>query len=227
MKLIEPSYEILTEISSDGIKELKYIERIARICYKSEDKITEDGESAKKLIGMLIKKGHEAMLEHSMLSVLFICDRGISHELVRHRVASFAQESTRYVNYSLDNKGGECTFILPEFWDVNQVYAPDGEEAEGRDAKLEVWKQNMEKAEDCYLSLVGAGAKPEQARTVLPNSTKTEIVVTANYREWRNILKLRTESHAHPTMRYIMIPLLKELKDRIPVIFDDIMIEGE
>ena len=227
MKLIEPSYEILTEISSDGIKELKYIERIARICYKSEDKITEDGESAKKLIGMLIKKGHEAMLEHSMLSVLFICDRGISHELVRHRIASFAQESTRYVNYSLDEKGGECAFILPEFWDVNQIYAPDGEEAEGRDAKLEVWKQNMEKAEDCYLSLVNSGAKPEQARTVLPNSTKTEIVVTANYREWRNILKLRTESHAHPTMRYIMIPLLKELKDKIPVIFDDIMIEGE
>jgi thymidylate synthase (FAD) len=227
MKLIEPSYEILTEISSDGIKELKYIERIARICYKSEDKITEDGESAKKLVGMLIKKGHEAMLEHSMLSVLFTCDRGISHELVRHRIASFAQVSQRYVNYSLDKNGGECAFILPEFWDVNQVYAPDGEEAEDRDAKLEVWKQNMERAEDCYLSLIDSGARPEQARTVLPNSTATEIVVTANYREWRNILKLRTESHAHPSMRYLMIPLLKELKDRIPVIFDDIMIEGE
>lgn len=227
MRFVEASYEILSPISENGIQELQMIEKIARVCYKSEGNITEDGESAKKLITSLIKKGHEAMLEHSMLSVKFICDRGISHELVRHRLASFAQESQRYVNMSLDKFGGECTFILPEFWDVNQVYAPDGEEAEDRDAKLEMWKQVMEKSEDTYLSLIDANAKPEQARSVLPNSTKTEIVVTANYREWRNIFKLRTESHAHPSMRYLMIPLLKDVKDKIPVVFDDILIEGE
>ena len=92
MKIVEPKYEILTDISEGGIKELQQIERVARVCYKSEDKITPDGESAKKLVGFLVKQGHEAMLEHSQLSVLFTCDRGIANELVRHRIASFAQE---------------------------------------------------------------------------------------------------------------------------------------
>lgn len=115
MKIVEPKYEILTDISEGGIKELQQIERVARVCYKSEDKITPDGESAKKLVGFLVKQGHEAMLEHSQLSVLFTCDRGIANELVRHRIASFAQESTRYCNYSKEKFGGEIAVIQP-FW---------------------------------------------------------------------------------------------------------------
>ena len=115
MKIVEPKYEILTDISEGGIKELQQIERVARVCYKSEDKITPDGESAKKLVGFLVKQGHEAMLEHSQLSVLFTCDRGIANELVRHRIASFAQESTRYCNYSKEKFGGELSFIRPYY----------------------------------------------------------------------------------------------------------------
>ena len=111
MKKIRAGFEILTPISEGGIKELQHIEKIGRVCYKSEDRITEDGESAKKFVGMLIRNGHEAMIEHSSLSVKFTVDRGVSHELVRHRIASFAQESTRYCNYSNNKFGGECAYI--------------------------------------------------------------------------------------------------------------------
>ena len=120
MKILEPSYEILTPISPGGIQELKLIERVARICYQSEDWITEDGESANKIVKMLISRGHEAMIEHSFLSVIFTVDRGVSHELVRHRIASFAQESTRYCNYSKDKFDGEVTFIQPPFFNTDQ-----------------------------------------------------------------------------------------------------------
>ena len=212
MKIINASYEILTDISPYGTLELEQIERAARTCYKSEDKITEQGESAKKLIKNLIKNGHEAMLEHSQLSVKFICDRGVSHELVRHRMASFAQESTRYCNYSDDKFGNELTFIKPIFFDLTMD--------EG-----ELWLEAMEHAEDYYFSLLDDLCSPQEARCVLPNSLKTEVVMTANYREWRHILKLRTDKAAHPQMRELMVPLLKELKERIPVIFDDIEVE--
>ena len=122
MKIVEPKYEILTDISEGGIKELQQIERAARICVKSEDKITPDGESAKKLVRFLVKQGHEAMLEHSpQLSVLFTCDRAIANELVRHRIASFAQESTRYCNYSNEKFGGELSFIRPYYIDVTDA----------------------------------------------------------------------------------------------------------
>lgn len=209
MKIIEPSYEILTEISEGGIKELQHIEKIVRVCYKSEDKITEDGESAKKFVKMLIDIGHEAMIEHSTLSVKFTVDRGVSHELVRHRIASFAQESTRYCNYSKDKFDNGITFIKPFFFDEHSE-------------KYDFWKRAMELSEYLYLDLLESGATPQEARSVLPNSTKTEITITANYREWRNFFKLRTEKAAHPQMREITIPLLKELKEKLPIIFDDI-----
>ena len=212
MKILEPSYEILTPISPGGIQELKHIEKIGRVCYKSEDKITEDGESAKKFVKMLIDRGHEAMIEHSSLSVKFIVDRAISHELVRHRIASFAQESTRYCNYSKDKFNGEVTFIQPPFFNVEQYSR---------------WYHAMENAEAVYLDLLACGATPQEARSVLPNSTKTEITITTNYREWRHFLKLRTALAAHPQMREITIPLLKELQTKIPIIFDDIKLEGE
>lgn len=210
MRIIEPSYEILTEISEGGIKELQHIEKIGRVCYKSEDKITEDGESAKKFVKMLIDRGHEAMIEHSSLSVKFIVDRGVSHELVRHRIASFAQESTRYCNYSKDKFDNGVTFIKPFFFD---------------DVRYQRWLSAMFAAESVYLDLLDSGATPQEVRSVLPNSTKTEITITANYREWRNFFKLRTAKAAHPQMREVTIPLLAELKKKLPIIFDDTEVE--
>lgn len=210
MRIIEPSYEILTDISEGGIKELQHIEKIGRVCYKSEDKITEDGESAKKFVKMLIERTHEAMIEHSSLSVKFTVDRGVSHELVRHRIASFAQESTRYCNYSKDKFDNGITFIKPFFFD---------------DTKYQRWVSAMADAESAYMDLINNGATPQEARSVLPNSTKTEITITANYREWRSFFKLRTAKAAHPSIREITIPLLKELKEKLPIIFDDIEIE--
>ena len=225
MKIQKAGYEILTPISEGGIRELQHIERIGRVCYKSEDKITEDGESAKKFVKMLINAHHEAMIEHSSLSVMFTVDRGVSHEMVRHRIASFAQESTRYVNYSKDKFGNE----------INVIDLKPGIELDRGMTKLSAsaminvildeWEQAMIDAEEHYMRLIELGATAQIARSVLPNSTKTNITITANYREWRNYFKLRTASDAHPQIREVSIPLLKELKERIPVIFDDITVE--
>ena len=209
MELIRPGYEILTPI--DGLKELQDIERAARTCYRSESAITSDGKSAKKMVRMLIERGHEAMLEHSFLSVKFICDRGVTHELVRHRLCSFAQESTRYCNYAGGKAGKRMRFILPCFF-------MDSKE---REAELELWTRACAKAANDYAELLSMGATPQEARTVLPNSVAAEIVMSGNYREWRHILKLRTARDAHPQMREIMCPLGIELQRRIPVIFDD------
>jgi thymidylate synthase (FAD) len=212
MKAIEAGYEILDPISVDGIEELKKIERAARTCYKSEDKITEDGSSARKMVAGLIKSGHEAMLEHGGLTVRFVCDRGVSHELVRHRMASFAQESTRYCNYSKDKFGNELTFVMPT------LYKDDFME----DEAWNCWVETMKKCEESYMKLIKMGVSPQMARSVLPNSLKTEVVVTANWREWRHILSLRCAPDAHPDIRCLMIDLLEELHDKIPVLFDDI-----
>lgn len=205
MKEIRPSFEIMDDI--DGAEILQKLERCGRVCYKSEDKITEG--SAEKFIGMILKSGHESVLEHEKLTVKFICDRGVTHEIVRHRIASYSQESTRYCNYSKDKFGNELTFIRPCFW------ADDSEE-------YAVWKQAMEDIEKTYVKLISLGAKPEEARSILPNSLKTEIVCTMNLREWRHFFRLRTAERAHPQIREISVALLDELKKRIPVIFDDI-----
>ena len=224
MKIQKADYEILTPISEGGVKELQHIERIGRVCYKSEDKITEDGESAKKFVKMLIHAHHEAMIEHSTLSVMFTVDRGVSHEMVRHRIASFAQESTRYVNYSKDKFGNEINVIdLKPGIELDRKMS--GMSAEAIDAVLKEWEQAMIDAEKHYMRLIELGATAQIARSVLPNSTKTNITITANYREWRNYFKLRTTSDAHPQIREVSVPLLKELKERIPVIFDDITVE--
>ena len=221
MNILNPSFEILTPISEGGIEELKHIEKIGRVCYKSEGNITEDGESAKKFVKMLINRGHEAMIEHSSLSVKFVVDRGISHELVRHRIASFAQESTRYVNYSLDKFGNEINVI-----DIRNGIILDNK-MKNMDARtieliINEWLLAMEDAEKHYMKMIELGATPQIARSVLPNSTKTEITITANYREWRNFFKLRVPNTAHPQMREVTIPLLNELKSMLPIIFDDI-----
>lgn len=208
MKIINASTEILTPITGD---ELRQIEYAGRTCYKSEDKITDD--SAKKFVENLIKRGHEAMLEHSSLSVKFICDRGVSHELVRHRMASFAQESTRYCNYSQDKFGKELIFIKPKFFE------------EGTDS-YKYWESAMADAEIYYFSMLEFGCTPQEARSVLPNSIKTEVVMTANYREWRHFFWLRAARKtgpAHPQMEELTVPLLYEVSGLIPVVFDDIV----
>ena len=211
MRVINAGYEIISDLN--GAEILKHIERCARVCYKSEDRIT-DG-SAEKMVAALIRSGHEAMLEHYSFTVKFICDRGVSHELVRHRIASFAQESSRYCCYAKDKFGKELTFINPCFWE------PDSD-------NYARWFHEMDEAEKTYLAMIEDGATPEQARDILPTSIKTEIVMTANLREWRHFFKLRAEGvtgKPHPQMLEITIPLLKELKQKVPVVFDDIMSE--
>lgn len=224
MNILKPTYEILTPISENGIKELQFIEMVGRKCYKSEDRITEDGESAKKFVKMLLEKHHGAMLEHGTLSVLFTIDRGVSHELVRHRLASFAQESTRYCNYSKDKFGNEINVI-----DITNGIKLDPK-MKNMDAStiteiISEWLRAIEDSEKHYMRMMELGATPQIARSVLTNSTKTEIVVTTDYREWRHILSLRTPISAHPQMREVAIPLLKELQEKIPVLFDDIEVE--
>ncbi len=223
MNKVKAGYKILTGISSNGAAELQHIEKIGRVCYKSEGKITKDGKSAEKFVAMLIRNGHEAMIEHSSLSVKFTVDRGVSHELVRHRIASFAQESTRYCNYSDDKFGAECTFV-----DLEKGIMLDSAmrnlTAKEIEAILDEWTAAMEDAERHYMNMLNLGATPQIARSVLPNSTKTEITITANFREWRNFFKLRVAPNAHPQMREVTQPLLEELKQLIPVVFDDITI---
>jgi thymidylate synthase (FAD) len=208
VKVISQSYEILTPI--DGVAILKGIELAARTCYKSEGMITKNEESAKKLVKKLVENEHFAMVEHGQnITVKFITDRGVSHELVRHRLASFAQESTRYCNYAKDSFGNEITVILPVL--DEKLY----------DEFMPIWINAMKTAEKEYLTLINLRYSPQLARSVLPNSLKTEIVVSANIREWRHILELRTSQAAHPQIRALMIPLLIEFKRRIPILFDD------
>lgn len=270
MKFIDPSFDILTDISDGGIKELKHIERCGRVSYRSEDKITEDGESAKKFVGMLIRNGHESVLEHSSLTVEFTVDRAIANELVRHRMASFTQESTRYCNYSKDKFGGDLTYILPFYlkhgYDVyNRIMEEMENDVEYKSSELYsdtvfdyiYYKRCIRAIDDCHdwwddlckfhnyysaldeasksylatvtspryfaeITSVVAESTPEEARHMLPLGLATKIVVTANYREWRHIFKLRCEKHAHPEMRRIMCSLWLVVNRKIPVVFDDI-----
>ena len=208
MRIIEPSFEILDEINGEEL--LKKIEKIGRVCYKSESKITQD--SASKFIANIIKSGHESVIEHEKISVRIICDRGVTHEIVRHRIASYSQESTRYCNYANEKFGKELTLIKPIFW------AEDSEE-------YKCWFETMQKIENSYNYLIEKGVKPQEARSLLPNSLKTEIIVTMNLREWRHFFKLRTSLRAHPQMREIACTILDEFKKRIPVVFDDIYYE--
>ena len=204
MKLIEQSHKIL--FLSDN--PLALIELAGRTCYKSEDKIT--NTSKEKFVKMLKDRGHHAMLEFGWMMVRFITNRGVTHELVRHRLCSFAQESTRYVDYQ-----EEMEFIKPVWWDDLR---------QGNNHQIsnnqQIWLSSMEFAEIDYNNLRKNGWHPEQAREVLPNSLKTEIVVGANLREWMHIFKLRCSPKAHPQMSALMIPLRDEVRKIIPVLFD-------
>jgi thymidylate synthase (FAD) len=205
MKLIQSYYNILSDINAHLM--LANIEPAGRTCYKSESNITAD--SAADFVRMLIRSGHESVLEHEKITVRFVCDRGVSHELVRHRIASFSQESTRYCNYSKNKFGGEITFIIPPFGDDSDYWTT---------REIE-WKSAMRDAERHYMNLIEMGWTPQQARSVLPNSLKTEVVVTANIREWRLILKQRTSAKAHPQMRELMRPPFGRAKENITPTF--------
>ena len=200
MKIVSPQFTI--EHAPENAYEV--IERIGRTCYKSEDRIAPG--TAEKFVRMLRDRGHTAMFDHISCGVRFICDRGVSHELVRHRIAAYAQESTRYCNYG---KNDQVTFVKPVFWNSDeQCYL--------------LWLQSMLDSERTYLAMLNAGATPEKARTVLPNSLKTEIIATLDFTAWRHVFKLRTSKAAHPQMREIMIPTLEEFTRRWPACFDDI-----
>lgn len=208
MNVVEPSFIIEDKI--DGYEILKRIERAGRVCYKSEEKINDD--SAKRFVQSIIKSGHESVIEHEKITVRIICDRGVSHEIVRHRIASYSQESTRYCNYNADKFGNELTFIKPYFWEEDSK-------------EYSIWLESMKYVEKCYMELIALGAKPQEARSVLPNSLKTEIVVTMNLREWRHFFSLRAAKAAHPQMRQIAVPLLKTFQNIVPIVFDDILSE--
>ncbi len=199
MRIITQGYEII----SLPQELLKTIEAAGRTCYKSEAKITET--SAVNFVATLIKRGHHAVIEFGDIIVRFTTNRGVTHELVRHRMCSFAQESTRYVRYD-----GNMEFIEPVWWDKSS------------DEQKKLWEKAMTDAEAHYLKLLETGWKPQEAREVLPNSLKTEIVVKANIREWRHIFDLRCSAGAHPQIRELMIPLREELKTLLPVVFDDL-----
>lgn len=212
MKIIKAYVEQMTE-PIDGARFLKRIEKAGRVCYKSEHNITNN--SAEAFVAKIIKDGHEAMIEHGEnIFMKFVCDRGVSHEIVRHRLFSFAQESTRYCNYG---KEDEITVIEPCFWMPTDINYP-----EKYDYYYKLWMTSCLTAESSYLELLKSGATPQEARSVLPNSLKTEIIVTGNLREWRHFFKLRTAKSAHPQMREVANMALEMLKTQIPVVFDDI-----
>lgn len=201
MRIVEPSFEILNAPERENV--LKHLELCGRVCYKSEDRITE--ESASRFVGFLIERGHESPIEHISISVRVVCDRGVSHEWVRHRIASYSQESTRYCNYAGDRFGGEIAFIRPYFAEDEALFS--------------AWKAAMENAEKSYFELLQKGAKPEDARSVLPNSLKTEFICTMNLREWRHFFALRCAKAAHPAMREIAVPLQKAFHEMLPELF--------
>ena len=205
MKIVNAGIEFITHI--DGTVILKRLEECGRVCYKSESCITEN--SAPEFVSNILKRGHESVLEHCSFTVKFICDRGVSHEIVRHRLASYSQESTRYCNYGKGQFGKEITVIAPCFLKQDS----DG---------WKFWKEGCEGAETAYFNMLNYGHSPQEARSVLPNSLKTEVVMTANIREWRHFLKLRCSSAAHPQMREVSMILLNEVHSKIPVLFDDI-----
>jgi thymidylate synthase (FAD) len=206
MRIIEPSAEILALQDSEQV--LSLIEKAGRTCYKSEHRIAQG--SAQEFIARIIDLGHESVLEHASATVRFIVDRGVSHELVRHRLASFSQESTRYANYAKERFGKEITVIRPCFW------------APGSPGYLR-WEAAMQAAEQHYLALINSGAKAQEARSVLPNSLKTEVVMTANLRQWRHVFQLRCAAPAHPQIRQVMLPLLAQVGQRLPVLFSDLL----
>jgi len=209
MKVINPRYEIISPSPLKGKEILQQIEMAGRTCYKSEEKITND--SCIQFAKNLIKRKHMPMIEFgASITVKFICNRGFTHELVRHRLTSLAQESTRYCNYSKDKHDNQITVIKPRDFD------------KWDSSSRNHWIKAMKEAERHYILMLDRKRSPQEARGVLPIDIKTEINIKANIREWRHIFIMRTADAAHPSMQQLMRPLLDEFKQKIPVLFDDI-----
>lgn len=202
MRIIKPNAILETPYSQEDI--LKLLEKAGRVCYKSESNIS-DG-SAEIFINNILKRGHESVIEHVSLTFRVICDRGVSHEIVRHRIASYSQESTRYCNYHSEKFSNELTVIEPVFWEKNSK-------------QYELWIDAIKKCEENYNSLIELGATPQEARSILPNSLKTEIFMTMNLREWRHFLKLRNSKYAHPQMVEVAKIIRNVLVSNYPVLF--------
>ena len=208
MRVIKPYIVLESNLSEENI--LSHIEKAGRVCYKSEDKITDN--SAEKFVTNILKRGHESVIEHISLTVRIVCDRGVSHEIVRHRIASYSQESTRYCNYYSDKFSNELTFIKPCFW-------------KEEDKEYKLWESLMQSIEKVYNTMIASGVKPQEARSVLPNSLKTEMLVTMNLREWRHFLTLRTNTAAHPQMREVALMIYNLFLEKYPVLFSDILVK--
>jgi thymidylate synthase (FAD) len=205
MKIVKPSVELLFVTPNSA----QLIEAAGRTCYKSEDLITDD--SADKFVKMIGKRGHVSVIEHAYATFRFITDRGITHEIVRHRLASYSQESTRYCNYSKEKFGREISVVQPSWFATNTL-----EVLRARD----VWADAMQTAEQRYFDLIDAGAPPQIARSVLPTCLKTEIVMTANFREWCHFIRLRLAPAAHPDIRPLAFEVWKNLVKECPPVFE-------
>lgn len=208
MRLVEPWIKVE---KFDGVKIMKRIERACRTCYRSEDKISED--SYKNLLTNCLNRGHESVLEHEKITVRIYSDIGSYKDLTRHRFASFSVESTRYCSYNKDKYGNEIAIIDPVYIEDKDVYA--------------TWKNAMEEMEKSYMKMKELGATTDMCREILPHSTAAEYTMTANIREWKHILELRTTNHVHPAIRQILIPLLMLFKEQMPEIFGDIEYDTE
>lgn len=203
MRIVEPWIKVE---KIDGTKIMKRIERACRTCYRSEGKITDD--SYKNLIKNCITRGHESVLEHEKVTVRIYSDVGSYKDLTRHRFASFSVESTRYCSYDKDKYGNEIAFMNPSYIEDKETY--------------EIWKKTMQEIEKGYIEMKKLGATTDMCREVLPHSTAGEYTMTANIREWKHILELRTTKHVHPAIRQVLIPLLRYFKEEMPEIFGDI-----
>jgi thymidylate synthase (FAD) len=202
MKIVKPSVELIWMTSNP----LQVIEKCGRIAYKSEDKITES--SAESFVKMILKNGHESVIEHASMSYKVICDRGVSHEIVRHRLFSYTQESTRYCNYGK----GDIQFIMPPY-ETHDTF--DNGHVPNNILKALI------QCEDSYKYFIEIGEKPQIARSVLPSCLKTEIAITGNFREWRYFFKMRTAKNAHPQMQQIAKMILNDAKSRVNLIFEE------
>lgn len=224
MKVVKQGWDWIRQ--PNGYDLLQQIEEAERTCYKSEDKITPT--SCEEFVRRMIKSGHHAMIEHAQIPpVRVITDRGVTHEIVRHRLFSFAQESTRYCNYSNEKFGREITVIEPCFYSIGaslfkSSIAPATEFESTQEKNYSIWWTAMREVEEHYLRMLGNGATPQEARSVLPNSLKTEIIITGNAREWRHFFTLRCSKAAHPQMRSLALDMLEGFNKTVPVLFEDI-----
>ena len=208
MRLVEPWIKVE---NFDGVKIMKRIERACRTCYRSEDKISE--ESYKNLLTNCLNRGHESVLEHEKVTVRIYGDIGTYKDLTRHRFASFSVESTRYCSYNKDKYGNEIAVVNPVYIEDKEVF--------------ETWKKAIEDMEKAYMKMKELGASTDMCREILPHSTAAEYTMTANIREWKHILELRTTNHVHPAIRQVLIPLLLLFKEQMPEIFGDIEYDKE